>query len=174
MRILYQTINFTTSFAKHIGAYNKMMCAVACAGNPDFDMGRLLRKNSWKIDEMLVGLDCYQTSPEFIRTFISNSKIKYIKHSDGSFHPNVYLFYNTCTDWTAIVGSSNFTESAFHHNQEMCVEISSSDFEEASAIEQFEKFKSTFDCYGEKVFGFSGKELEDYELKYKEKASKNE
>lgn len=174
MRILNHTINFTTSFAKHIEAYNKMIYAVACAGNPDFDMGRLLRKYSWKIDEMVVGLDCYQTSPEFIRTFINNSRIKYIKQSDGTFHPNVYLFYNTCTDWTAIVGSSNFTESAFHHNQEMSVEISSSDFDKTTAREQFVRFRHTFDCYGEKAEAVTARELEDYELRYKGKADKKE
>lgn len=107
--------------------YNRYKWAVAWAGDPDFDMGALLKKNANKMEQIVVGLHFYQTSPRFIEQYLDNLHVRYHMLSDGTFHPKVYLFYNTPCDWSALIGSSNFTLHGFHKNTEANVLINSGD-----------------------------------------------
>lgn len=107
--------------------YNHYRWAVAWAGDPDFDMGEALRKNAFKIEQIVIGLHFYQTSPRFIEQYLDNIHVRYHMLSDGTFHPKVYLFYNSSREWSAIIGSSNFTLHGFHKNTEANVLISDKD-----------------------------------------------
>ncbi len=45
---------------------------------------------------------------------------------DGVFHPKLYLFENDPKEWECIIGSPNFTKSAFEDNSETAMLISKS------------------------------------------------
>ena len=108
--------------------YSHYMWAVAWAGKvANFDLAKILADNAHKIDKILVGLHFYQTDPTFIECFKDNRQVRYYKKSDGIFHSKVYLFYNSEKDWSAILGSSNFTCSGFHRNAEANIYIDNTD-----------------------------------------------
>lgn len=114
-------------FKKLCHRYSHYKWVVAWAGDPDFDMGDVLEKNTDKIEQIVVGLHFYQTSPRFIEQYMDNLRVRYHMLSDGTFHPKVYLFYNSSRDWSALIGSSNFTLHGFHKNTEANVLISNKD-----------------------------------------------
>ncbi len=97
--------------------------AWASANHSSFDA---LVKNKGKIGRLLVGFEFYQTHPDFLKEFIGFKKVKVIKQSNGVFHPKLFLFEKD-EGWECIVGSSNFTQSAFSVNQETAVLISDRD-----------------------------------------------
>ena len=108
--------------------YSHYMWAVAWAGKVEnFDLAKILADNVHKIDKILVGLHFYQTDPSFVECFKDNRQVRYYKKSDGIFHSKVYLFYNSDNDWSAIIGSSNFTCSGFHRNSEANIYIDNTD-----------------------------------------------
>ncbi|MBQ8811092.1 MAG: phospholipase D family protein [Bacteroidales bacterium] len=108
--------------------YSRYIWAVAWAGKvANFDLAKILAENSHKIDKILVGLHFYQTDPSFIDCFKDNHHVRFYKKSDGIFHSKVYLFYNSDSEWSAIVGSSNFTNSGFHRNEEANICIDDTD-----------------------------------------------
>ena len=115
------------SFKELCQRYNCYKWAVAWAGDPDFDFGALLKKNANKIEQLVIGLHFCQTSPRFIEQYMDNLHVRYYMLSDGTFHPKVYLFYNSPQDWSAIIGSSNFTLHGFHKNAEASILISNED-----------------------------------------------
>lgn len=120
-----ETVALFTTLCKNYANYE---WAVAWAGEVNgFDMANILSANENKIRKLVVGLHFYQTAPSFIRRFISNKQVRFVLQSDGTFHSKVYLFYNSSSDWAAIVGSMNFTTSAFHKNSEAGICISSKD-----------------------------------------------
>jgi HKD family nuclease len=79
---------------------------------------------AWASMSLVVGLDFDATDPAFLKHFSENrseaeagAPVKTFRDS-GTFHPKVYLF-NTRSAFTAIVGSSNFTDGGFGSNLEM-------------------------------------------------------
>lgn len=128
MQFISDNNNLVSIFKKLCSKYNHYMWSVAWAGDPHgFDLAQCLCKNEKKIDKIVVGLHFYQTSPAFIEKFMDNEDVRFYMQSDGTFHAKVYLFYNTSNDWCAIVGSSNFTLSGFHHNEEANIIIDNED-----------------------------------------------
>lgn len=115
-------------FAKCINGYDHLYCCVAWAGNPKgFSVGKLLEKNAHKIEKAVIGLHFYQTHPKFIDTFMDHEGVRFIMETNGIFHDKVYLFANSAKDWSAIVGSSNFTAGGFDRNSECNMIISNDD-----------------------------------------------
>ena len=115
-------------FARLCGQYNHYMWSIAWAGMiKDFVLAKVLERNSNKIEKLVVGLHFYQTSPSFIEKFMEEKGVRFAMQSNGTFHPKVYLFYNSKKDWSAIVGSSNFTESGFGNNCEANILFSNED-----------------------------------------------
>lgn len=119
--------------------YSHYMWAVAWAGKvANFDFAKILADNAHKIDKILIGLHFYQTDPSFIDSFKENHHVRFYKKSDGIFHSKVYLFYNSREEWSAIIGSSNFTDSGFHRNAEANIYIDNTDT--SIAFEQLEGY----------------------------------
>lgn len=102
----------------------KWATAWASAGSDVFDE---LVENRYKIKKIAVGIHFYQTHPEFIKEFVDDSAVRFIEQPAGTFHPKVYLFSNNEDDWELIVGSANFTKSAFSINSEACILVSTDD-----------------------------------------------
>lgn len=83
--------------------------------------------NKGKIEKIVVGIHFYQTHPDFIESFLDEKAVRYIMQPEGTFHPKLFLFYNSNNDWEALIGRANFTHSAFNLNTEICSLISSKD-----------------------------------------------
>ncbi|EJF08368.1 phospholipase D family protein [Pontibacter sp. BAB1700] len=126
MRLIINSAQLTNEFERLMGQYQKYYWTTAWAGvsSKHFDY---LKKNQGKIQKIVVGLHFYQTHPNFIETFLTNSSVKFIKQPQGTFHPKLYLFYDTNRRWELLIGSANFTGEAFTRNTEATVLIGSSD-----------------------------------------------
>jgi hypothetical protein len=53
--------------------------------------------------------------------------MQFVKQGSGVFHPKVYLFESSKDDWAYLIGSANFTASAFSTNSEACLLVEASD-----------------------------------------------
>jgi len=113
-------------FKQLMNEYDKYSWAVAWAG-ANFDLTDMLFNNSGKIKRMIIGIHFYQTHPDFIERFYKKKNIKFIMKPSGIFHPKLYLFENDKSEWAVIIGSHNFTNSAFSSNSEASVLITSED-----------------------------------------------
>lgn len=80
-----------------------------------------------RIKRIVVGLHFYQTHPEFIERFLDSESVRYIKQPEGTFHPKMFLFCNSKTEWEVLIGSANFTYAAFNVNTEISTLITSHD-----------------------------------------------
>lgn len=144
--------------------YNHYMWAVAWAGNIDkFKLAQILEENAYKIEKLIVGLHFYQTAPSFIECFMDKKGVRFVMQSDGTFHPKVYLFYNSKKDWSAIVGSSNFTTSGFGDNCEANILLSSEDGD----LTLFEQIKDSISEWWKNAESFDQKKLQVYKQNYK-------
>jgi len=126
MKLLIKPKDLTKEFKRLINKYSsfKWATAWASAGNEVFDE---LVENKYKIEKITVGIHFYQTHPDFIKEFIEDSTVRFVEQPEGTFHPKVYLFSNDENDWELIVGSANFTSSAFSRNSEACILFSGKD-----------------------------------------------
>ncbi len=80
-----------------------------------------LKSHPKRIALGVVGLDFYQTSPNFIRQFANHSNITFVSpNSKGVFHPKTYVF-ELKDRYALIVGSANMTTGGLTKNQEICV-----------------------------------------------------
>lgn len=137
MKLLTDNNELTKVFAELIGRYRQFHCCVAWAGDPNgFMAGKLLQKHAAKIKKVVVGLHFYQTHPNFIETFMDNSCVRFHIKSDGVFHDKIYLFSNSTKNWSAIIGSSNFTKGGFGINSECNVLISGEDDENGTVYKE--------------------------------------
>ena len=155
----------TKTFEGLCDKYNYIEIAVAWAGNPkDSMVAKALKKYEKKISKMVVGLHFYQTSPTFIKQYLSNEKVRYmVDDTSGVFHPKVYLFFNDSKDWTAIIGSSNFTYGGFSINTEANVMIESKEGDKSF----FSKIDTFINGAWKKAKQMSLPELEEYEKCHK-------
>jgi hypothetical protein len=87
----------------------------------------LLLRSHRKIRKGVVGIHFYQTDPEFILEAVGKRSIKFIMEPSGVFHPKIYFFEKTRKDWSCLIGSANFTASAFGRNTEALVLIDQKD-----------------------------------------------
>lgn len=128
MKIITSSKILQSEFNQLLDKYKTYYWATAWASNSSPFFNKLI-ENKNKIEKIVVGLHFYQTHPDFIKEFIDFKKVHFIEIPDGTFHPKVYLFYNNDKDWKVILGSSNFTNSAFLKNVEVNVVISSFDID---------------------------------------------
>lgn len=101
--------------------------AWATAGHEAFDC---LKKHQSKIRRIIVGTHFHQTAPAFIDAFAKVPEVRYRIDQEGLngvFHPKLYLFSNSASEWEAVVGSANFTTGAFTQNVEHAVLIGAGD-----------------------------------------------
>lgn len=126
MNVITQASKIDGTLSRLIKNYRKCYIATAWASLGSNSSRELLR-NKDKIARMIVGTHFYQTHPNFIKNFIRSKKVKFILKTNGVFHPKVYMFINSATDWECIVGSANFTSSALTKNEEVVMHITSTD-----------------------------------------------
>ena len=104
MKFISNQKALTSEFERLCSQYSKYKFAVAWAGY-GFNMEKILWKNKSKIENAIVGLHFYQTSPDFIEKYLLEDSVRYIKQTDGTFHTKIYLFYNSVEEWEVLVGS---------------------------------------------------------------------
>lgn len=101
---------------------------VAWAGREDgHHVFKYLASHEEKIEKLIVGLHFYQTDPLFIEHYMSHRNVRFVMSSEGTFHPKIYLFYNSEEDWAVIIGSSNLTQHGLSINTEANVLVTSND-----------------------------------------------
>lgn len=145
MKLLIKHSDLEKEFKRLIKQYSNFHWATAwaSAGNEVFED---LLKNTYKIDKITVGIHFYQTHPEFIKAFIDDENVRFIEQPQGTFHPKIYLFSNDEDEWELIIGSANFTASAFTKNTEVCVLMNAKDANSKEAYKSaLEIIRSSFE-----------------------------
>lgn len=127
MKLITDSKILEKEFLRLLDSYNDYywLTAWASVNSKAFEK---LDKNRDKIKQIVVGLHFYQTHPDFIERFLDLKSVRYIKQPEGTFHPKMFLFYNSKTDWEILIGSANFTHAAFKLNTEVSTLITSNDF----------------------------------------------
>lgn len=126
MKMIITSKILETEFKRLINSYNQYYWATAWASSSTTIFNELISRKK-QIKKIVVGIHFYQTHPDFIEAFVDNDRVHFIEQPDGTFHPKLYLFYNNDEDWEVIVGSANFTNSAFNKNTEASILISNKD-----------------------------------------------
>lgn len=126
MKILTTPQALEKEFMRLLDSYTNYYWATAWASSSTSMFNELVSRRS-QIKKITVGIHFYQTHPNFIETFVNDDRVHFIEQPDGVFHPKTYLFYSTDTKWEVIVGSANFTDSAFTKNVEANILITSKD-----------------------------------------------
>jgi HKD family nuclease len=114
-------------------------------------------ENKKKIQSSTVGLHFYQTHPNFIKEFLDDENVKFYKQQEGIFHPKIYLFWNNKKDWTCLIGSANFTQSALTKNTEVMTMFDIKDKVE------FQSVKNIVDEYYQKAEVFKKEDFQGYQ-----------
>lgn len=97
--------------------------AWASTGFPAWDA---LQQRLDRLHQCVIGTHFHQTHPAAIAALRTHPHVRFITDLSGVFHHKVYLFESP-RRWQAIVGSANFTASAFGQNAESAVLISHMD-----------------------------------------------
>jgi hypothetical protein len=162
MKLITRFVALERTFLSLMKQYRKYYWASAWAGvgSQPFDQ---LKLEKAKIGQLIIGIHFYQTHPDFISTFTGDNRIRYIMQPGGTFHPKLYLFENSAADWALLLGSGNFTKSAFSDNCEATLLITSGDPDSSGVYQQSKAFVETEWLKG-KIFG--NKELADYRKKW--------
>lgn len=115
MRILQQK-DLIKNITRNINKYQKISFSVAFATKNNII--HLLLENETKLTQCTFGLDNLITSPEVIELLMPTKKVKFIESTKGIFHPKIYFFENSKSDWVCISGSSNLTIGGIKKNNE--------------------------------------------------------
>lgn len=158
MKALTNANDLKKEFTRLLNSYTNYSWLTAWAGKP-FELTDILERNINKIDKIVVGLHFYQTHPDFIKKFINIKNVRFIKQTEGTFHPKLYLFENSNDDWELITGSSNFTNSAFSINTETNILITSKSGDNVNLLN---KIKEQIEFSWSIANGFSINELDEY------------
>jgi len=126
MKLIINSTQLENEFYRLIKQYKCFYWATAWAGVGSKHFNALMA-NKEKIKKIIVGIHFYQTHPDFIEAFLDNKNLQFVIQPQGTFHPKLYLFYNTDNDWEIIIGSSNFTKEAFNKNTEANTLVNSTD-----------------------------------------------
>ncbi len=144
-------------FRRLMDNYDNYYWMVAWAGDHFYHI-HTLSENKHKIKQLVVGLHFYQTSPTFIENFNQAPGVRFVKKTSGIFHPKVFLFLNDETDWEVLIGSANFTRSAFNRNNEACVLIKAEEAEKPF----LQEIRRSIDEVWQVATKFNPAELQDY------------
>ena len=115
MDLITSARELSKNFITLIKKYKYMSFATAWASTEHPAFQNLLEYQE-KIQHSTIGLHFYQTAPEVLVQLQHNKNVRFILQTDGVFHPKLYLFWNTPTDWALLSGSANFTNGAFNGN----------------------------------------------------------
>jgi len=125
MKLITTATDLETEFKRLTKQYQQFYWATAWAGESRLLDELLLQKK--KIKKIAVGIHFYQTHPNFIAEFLDDNRVRFIQQPNGTFHPKLYLFFDTLDKWEILVGSANFTHQAFTQNTEATVLLTSKD-----------------------------------------------
>ncbi len=158
MRFLATTSELDTTLARLLNRCERVRWAIAWATSnaPAF---KALVKHSSKIDQLTVGTHFYQTDPEFIAVFLSHPNAQFVLNPSGVFHPKLYYFDHGGGSWDCLVGSPNFTRSAFTANSEASVYFGDRDVDSAAAHEEILDTLDRYQALGKSI---SPDDLEAY------------
>ena len=126
MKLIISSIELQTEFRRLVKQYNNFYWTTAWAGIGSEHFEGLITNKS-KIKKIIVGIHFYQTHPDFIQQFMDSKRVQFVIQPQGTFHPKLYLFHNSDTDWEILIGSSNFTKEGFNKNTEANVLVDSKD-----------------------------------------------
>lgn len=126
MKLIGTTTELTKEFKRLMLNYNQYLWTVAWA-DFNFELSNLLTTKRTRIKKLCVGLQFFGTHPDFVEQFYKHQGVRFIDQGKGTYHPKLYLFRNSATDWELLIGSANYTTSAFTKNTEVSVLISSKD-----------------------------------------------
>lgn len=168
MKLIIKPEEINKEFLRLLRQYSKYYWLMAWAGHGSEPFKELVRKSS-RIEKVIVGIHFYQTHPEFIETFLENKNVRYIMQPSGTFHPKMYLFYNSDDDWELLSGSFNFTKAAFTVNEEAGILIKSNEVDSDKVLKSF--FAILYKNWTNgKYFDIEG--LENYRTAWKNHRSK--
>jgi len=169
MKLLTTTAAINKELNRLLRECLKCQIAVAWAsvGFKAFD---LLKRHSEKIERMVVGTHLNGTDPSFIKEFLINPRVRFMRKTNELFHPKVYFFEKTPGTWECIVGSPNFTRGGFGTNHEMAVLVSS---EDQGANDALKEFKTSLDAYWQKASSFNSEEYEAYKKDFERNKNEN-
>jgi HKD family nuclease len=165
MKLLTSPESLLEEISRLSQQYRYFDWAVAWA-TADHDAFDCLKKHQSKIRRIIVGTHFHQTAPSFIDAFAKIPEVRYRIDQEGLngvFHPKLYLFSNSATEWESIVGSPNFTTGAFTRNVEHAILIGAGDT--GDGITQAE-IVNEIDRLWQKGRHFSPTELAAYRLRW--------
>jgi len=162
MKLLTTSAELTNEFKRLLNSYQNYSWLTAWAGKP-FELTDILSKNTNRINQIVVGLHFYQTHPDFIAKFLNDHKVRFIKQTQGTFHSKLYLFMNSPDDWELIIGSSNFTNSAFSANTETNTLVTS---QSKNSSKIFIKAQQQIESSWNQAKEFTLQELNEYRTVY--------
>ncbi len=163
MKLLINSSDLEKEFLRLAKQYKKYFWVAAWAGVTSKVFNDLVSRKE-KIERITVGIHFYQTHPDFIETFLKTKSVRFIMQPSGTFHPKLYLFYNSNNDWEILVGSANFTSAAFSLNTEATILLNS------KGDNSGEILKSAFKLIDESwanAKNVSNTELEHYRIAWK-------
>jgi hypothetical protein len=135
MKLLTTAIELELEFKRLLKEYKQYYWSTAWAGIGSKAYNSLVLKKE-RILKICVGVHFYQTHPSFIKEFLNDERVRFVQQPSGTFHPKLYLFYNNDSDWELIIGSANFTNSAFTKNLEASILINHSEKSSSKILEK--------------------------------------
>jgi len=165
MNILTSQTEIEDTICSLIKSYENISFATAWASG-NSKAFQLLLKNTKKINKIIVGIHFYQTNPNFIKEFLNSEKVKFITNPTGIFHPKIYLFSNNDNNWECLIGSANFTKSAFEKNSEVMIHFSNYDI---NSREIYDKIIAEINKYYAQAVTFTSKDLYAYQIVWNKK-----
>lgn len=158
MKLITDSEDLEKTFLRLLDKYSNYYWLTAWASAKSKSFEKLI-ENKRKIEKIIVGIHFYQTHPDFIESFLETPSVRYIKQPEGTYHPKLFLFYNSPTDWELLVGSANFTNAAFTVNTEISTLIDSKENNSSIVLKQaFQIIESTWTDAKQ----FDKSELNDY------------
>lgn len=167
MKFLSTQSELVQEFRRLCKRYNEYYWATAWASINSTPFDDLLLYSA-KIKKIIVGIHFYQTHPDFIETFLRND-IRYVLQPEGTFHPKFYLFQNNEQEWELLIGSANFTNSAFTKNMEGTILVSQND---VNSIDTYQKAVQFINDAWKEARLFSKVQLEKYRITWNNHRSK--
>lgn len=161
MELVTDTKKLSKTFINLTKKYRYISFATAWAST-GHEAFRLLLEYQEKIQHSTIGLHFYQTDPEVLAQLQHNKNARFILQTNGVFHPKLYLFWNTPTDWVLLSGSANFTNGAFNgNNRETMLLIKG---ESADFFQEISRFLKN-DCFDNAV-EIGDEQIERYRILY--------
>ena len=161
MELVTDTKKLSKTFINLTKQYRYISFATAWASTRH-DAFRVLLEYQEKIQHSTIGLHFYQTDPEVLAQLQHNKNARFILQTNGVFHPKLYLFWNTPTDWALLSGSANFTNGAFNGKNQETMLLTKG--ESADFFQEISRFLKN-DCFDNAV-EIGDEQIEHYRTLY--------